>query len=322
MNKMLTLATTSLVTANLWSSLDHNANSDEISADVGSDDFWVSADAARADIWSETGFSTAENAAELRALGSRRRRRRRRPAAPTPAPAPDRSYLSYPASIRISSGFCEDFHYEQITTTAACLSAGTYISGNTQQDFNANMPSDGWPLGDTSAAAGYDRPGGCSSDSTSPMNSLDLHYFPGHLAQCGTGGFDCLCRLPAAVSTTAVPYIVVRENKCATFGYERIDTADGCIAAGITLGRSRDVTAAVDSTIGSSRPEGCAYHSSNRRAFNVDTNRLVFFQQGNHRWPAGSCGTENFACICEHPNVRRARVLRLQQPQRIRGGRT
>lgn len=233
-----------------------------------------------------------------RQLGNRRRRRRRRrkAATPTPAPAPDRSSIHYPPYIRISAGRCEDFGYEQVTTTAGCLTAGTYISGNSEQDFNADMPAGGWSIQLTGGSASA-RPGGCANYGAA-SSLLDLHYFPDHSAECGTNDYHCLCSFPSSFSTTPVPYIMIFENECATFGYKSITDADACTAAGMYLARSPAPVARVDSTVGSSRPKGCSYHSSNRRAF-ASSSTLLFFQQGSRRWPAGACGTASFACICE-----------------------
>jgi hypothetical protein len=181
-----------------------------------------------------------------------------------------------------------------------CLTAGKYIAGNSNQDFNEEMPSGGWSV-QMAGGSASDRPGGCANYGAA-ASWLDLHYYPDHSGQCGINGYHCLCQLSSSFSSNPVPYIVVRENECATFGYKSITSADACTAAGIYLARSPGPEARIDSTVGSSRPKGCAYHSSNHKAFSTSST-VLFFSQGSPQWPAGSCGEANFACICERSSA-------------------
>jgi hypothetical protein len=309
-----------LVTVSLATALDVWAKNavdwDDDASTANDQNAWLDVD----DIWGTQ--SDDDEGGNVRALGSQRRRRRRRRRRETPVPtsAPDRSYLSYPTYVLLSEGHCEDYGYEQIMTTTACLTAGAYLSGESALAFNAAMPNGGWTPA-SAAAAGVgagtgslaDLPGGCVPSGEDGSPPLDMHYAPNHDGQCGSGGHSCICALPAAVATTPVPYIVARENECASVGYQAIESQDACTAAGRWLARSPDPAARTDSTVGSSRPRGCAYHSSSRKAFAADPATLLFFAQGSARWPAGPCGTVNFACICEHASVQRARERRRQR---------
>merc|ERR1711971_898758 len=99
-----------------------------------------------------------------------------------------------------------------------------------------------------------------------------------------------------------VLYMVVRENTCETFGYKTITSLDACTAAARYLARSPSPVVREDSTVGDSRPKGCAFHSSNIKAY-TSQSTATYFNQDSPRWDPGDCGVLSFACICEHSSA-------------------
>jgi len=253
------------------------------------------AESTDAESFSEDLMTIDVEEADGRRLGARRRRRRRK-STPAPAPAPDYSSIMYPEFIALSNGWCEDFGYETITGSETCLRAGVYLSGDTSQEFHADMPSGGW------ISAGTDRPAGCVREGTGSLNPLTLHYFPNKHGESGVNDFQSICARPSSFHTGPVEFMIVRENRCETFGYEQIGSLNECRAAGIYLARDSSVVATSDTTVGASRPAGCAFHSSSGiNSFSASSN-LIWFSQSSPRWPSGDCGVANFDCICRRPN--------------------
>lgn len=147
-------------------------------------------------------------------------------------------------------------------------------------------------------STGTDRPAGCVREGTGSLNPLTLHYFPNKNGESGVNGFQSICARPSSFHTRPVEFTIVRENRCETFGYEQIDSLSECRAAGIYLSRDSSVVATSDTSVGPSRPAGCAFHSSSGiNSFSASSN-LLWFSQSSRRWPAGDCGTANFDCIC------------------------
>lgn len=187
------------------------------------------------------------------------------------------TYVPFKLYEIVSSGTCEDHGLLTILDLGACQLAGAALSGDLDKGFRFDQPEGGY------LDTGSDRTRGCTLHMGNIANPLQ--FFPQAQGECGTYGFECVCKLP---------FEVLGSGTCEGRGMLPIVDLEECQRAGAILSSDPSKGFRFDQPqggyldTGADRTRGCTLHMG------TVANPMQFFPLAQ-----GDCGTNGFFCVCK-----------------------